>query len=99
MKDPGETSKYEKTPEAEDETSKVETKRALKGYDKKTKSSIGDLSLELAKVHVSYCMLELAIFVSCFSMYHSYLFLFKNFDILDTGRDSEEAQDTRQVKR
>ena len=63
-KDPGETSKYEKTPKAEDETSKVDTKRALKGYGKKTKGSIGDLSLELAKLHVSSCMLELAIFIT-----------------------------------
>ena len=43
-----------KETKGEDENTKADTKRSLKGYRSKTKQSFGDLSLELAKLHVSY---------------------------------------------
>ena len=48
---PDETPVIEET-KAEDENTKTDNKRALLGHNKK--KSIGDLSLELAKLHVSY---------------------------------------------
>ncbi|XP_028411800.1 noelin-like [Dendronephthya gigantea] len=50
-KNQDETLKFEGTGEAKDENTKVDAKRSVKRSRKKTKS-IGDLSLELAKLHI-----------------------------------------------